>query len=127
MKTTIYFALTRLLRKISYYFEIASIKCDTRSKIFWVRAIAYSRYLSGNEKRQMMDEVGKCTIKSETRLEIISKIGFYFSNTHEHVQDGYWIIGMLSNTSMTYNELKKEIEKVKIEFPEYAHFFEKIS
>ena len=56
----------------------------------------------------------------EVRLNLISKIAqnaVCFDRGDE-----YWLIGMLSDTTMSDDKLKEEIEKVKKDFPEYIDF-----
>lgn len=60
-------------------------------------------------------------MNAEQRLNIISKIA---QNAHYFTDgDEYWLIGMLSDTTMSDDKLKEEIETVKKDFPEYAQFF----
>jgi len=60
-------------------------------------------------------------MNAEQRLNLISKIAqnaHYFTDGDEH-----WLIGMLSDTTMSDDKLKEEIEVVKKDFPEYAELF----
>ena len=60
-------------------------------------------------------------MNAEQRLNLISKIA---QNAHVFGDgDELWLIGMLSDTTMSDDELKKEIEGIKVGFPEYAQFF----
>lgn len=56
------------------------------------------------------------------RLMLINRVGFRFSKTD--LIDGYWIIGMLSDLTLKGKRLKREIEKVKKDFPEYSDIFD---
>ena len=69
-------------------------------------------------------------MNAEQRLNLINKIaqnaafaddgsGAYFLFDG----DEHWLIGMLSDTTMSDDKLKEEIEVVKKDFPEYAKFF----
>ena len=61
-------------------------------------------------------------MNAEQRLKLISKID---QNSHIFTDgDEFWLIGMLSDTTMSDDDLKQQIEVVKIGFPEYAEFFE---
>ena len=61
------------------------------------------------------------TMNAEQRLNLISKIA---QNAHYFTDgDEYWLIGMLSDTTMSDDDLKEQIEVVKTGFPEYAQFF----
>ena len=61
-------------------------------------------------------------MNAEQRLNLISKIA---QNNHCFTDgDEYWLIGMLSDTTMSDDDLKEQIEVVKTGFPEYAQFFE---
>jgi ribulose bisphosphate carboxylase small subunit len=62
-------------------------------------------------------------MKMKDRLELVSRIGFEFSKNKSNKTDGYWIIGMLADLTLTKRELQQHIEKVKQEFPEYTHLF----
>jgi hypothetical protein len=53
---------------------------------------------------------------------LINRVGFRFSKTD--LIDGYWIIGMLSDLTLKGKRLKREIEKVKKDFPEYSDIFD---
>lgn len=60
-------------------------------------------------------------MNAEQRLNLISKIA---QNAHYFTDgDEYWLIGMLSDTTMSDDKLKEEIEAVKKDFPEYAELF----
>lgn len=62
-------------------------------------------------------------MNAEQRLNLINKIAqnaHYFTGTDG---DEYWLIGMLSDTTMSDDKLKEEIEAVKKDFPEYAELF----
>jgi len=59
-------------------------------------------------------------MNAEVRLNLINKISqnaVCFDRGDE-----YWLIGMLSDTTMSDDKLKEEIEKVKEDFPEYIDF-----
>ena len=61
-------------------------------------------------------------MNAEQRLNLISKIA---QNSHIFTDgDEFWLIGMLSDTTMSDDELMQQIGVVKIGFPEYAQFFE---
>ena len=61
-------------------------------------------------------------MNAEQRLKLISKIA---QNSHIFTDgDEFWLIGMLSDTTMSDDELMQQIGVVKIGFPEYAQFFE---
>jgi len=60
-------------------------------------------------------------MNAEVRLNLINKIaqnGFFFDRGDE-----YWLIGMLSDTTMSDDKVEQEIEKVKEDFPEYIDYF----
>ena len=60
-------------------------------------------------------------MNAEQRLNLISKIA---QNAHSFTDgDEYWLIGMLSDTTMSDDALMQQIEVVKKGFPEYAKFF----
>jgi len=60
-------------------------------------------------------------MNAEQRLNLISKIA---QNAHCFTDgDEYWLIGMLSDTTMSDNDLKEQIEVVRKGFPEYDQFF----
>jgi hypothetical protein len=60
-------------------------------------------------------------MNAEQRLNLISKIA---QNSHIFTDgDEFWLIGMLSDTTMSDDDLKQQIEVVKTGFPEYAQFF----
>ena len=66
-------------------------------------------------------------MKMKDRLNLISKIGYEFNkfvnnNPNDSYQvclDGYWLIGMLSDTSLSDKQVDKELEQAKKEFPKY--------
>ena len=66
-------------------------------------------------------------MNAEQRLNLISKIAqnaikkdsIFFDS------DELWLIGMLSDTRLSENNLKAEIEEVKRDYPEYVEFLEK--
>ena len=66
-------------------------------------------------------------MNAEQRLNLISKIAqnaikkdsIFFDS------DELWLIGILSDTSLSENNLKVEIEEVKRDYPEYVEFLEK--
>ena len=66
-------------------------------------------------------------MNAEQRLNFISKIAqnaiqddsIFFG------RDELWLIGMLSDTTTSENNLKAEIEEVKRDYPDYAQFLEK--
>lgn len=61
-------------------------------------------------------------MNAEQRLNLISKIA---QNAHCFTDgDEYWLIGMLSDTTMSDAALMQQIEVVKTGFPEYAQFLE---
>ena len=65
-------------------------------------------------------------MNAEQRLNLISKIAnntFQDDSIFSH-RDELWLIGMLSDTAMSDDELMQQIGVVKIGFPEYAQFFE---
>ena len=60
-------------------------------------------------------------MNAEQRLNLISKIA---QNAHRFLDgDEYWLIGMLSDTTMPDDDLKEQIEVVRKGFPEYDLFF----
>ena len=62
-------------------------------------------------------------MNAEQRLNLISKIA---QNAHCFTDgDEYWLIGMLSDTTMSDDKLKEEIKALKKDFPEYVEFLEK--
>ena len=66
-------------------------------------------------------------MNAEQRLKLISKIAnntFQDDSIFSH-RDELWLIGMLSDTTMSDDKLKEEIETVRKYFPKYAQFFEK--
>jgi hypothetical protein len=64
-------------------------------------------------------------MKIETRLQIISKIANWFADNEN--LDGYWIIGMLADLSLSDDQLMNEIRNLKRHYPEFSNFFETIS
>ena len=64
-------------------------------------------------------------MKAEQRLKLISKIAknTFQDNSIFSYRDELWLIGMLSDTTMSDDELMQQIEVVKTGFPEYAQFF----
>ena len=66
-------------------------------------------------------------MNAEQRLNLISKIAqnaiqddsIFFG------RDELWLIGILSDTTMSDDKLKEEIEALKKDFPEYVEFLEK--
>ena len=66
-------------------------------------------------------------MNAEQRLNLISKIAqnaikddsIFFDS------DELWLIGILSDTRLSENNLKAEIEEVKRDNPDYAQFLEK--
>lgn len=66
-------------------------------------------------------------MNAEQRLNLISKIAqnaiqddsIFFD------RDGLWLIGILSDTTMSDDKLKEEIKALKKDFPEYVEFLEK--
>ena len=61
-------------------------------------------------------------MNAEQRLNLISKIA---QNDHYFTDgDEYWLIGMLSDTTMSDDALMQQIEAVKTGFPKYAQFLE---
>ena len=59
-------------------------------------------------------------MNAEKRLNLINKIA---QNAHYFIDgDEYWLIGMLSDTTMSDEELIQQIEVVKKGFPEYIDF-----
>ena len=66
-------------------------------------------------------------MNAEQKFNLISKIAqnaikddsIFFG------RDELWLIGMLSDTTMSDDKLKEEIETVRKYFPKYAQFFEK--
>jgi hypothetical protein len=66
-------------------------------------------------------------MNAEQRLNLISKIAenaiqddsIFFD------RDELWLIGMLSDITMSEKNLKAEIEEVKRDYPDYAQFLEK--
>ena len=59
-------------------------------------------------------------MNAEQRLNLISKIA---QNDHYFTDgDEYWLIGMLSDTTMSDDALMQQIEVVKTGFPKYAQF-----
>lgn len=59
----------------------------------------------------------------EKRLLIISEIAFEHSNMG--CDDGYWIIGMLCDLSLSEDKLNQEIEEIKQNYPSLAKYFNK--
>lgn len=65
-------------------------------------------------------------MNAEQRLNLISKIAenaikddsIFFDS------DELWLIGMLSDTTMSDDKVKAQIKEVKRDYPEYAEFFE---
>ena len=65
-------------------------------------------------------------MNAEQRLNLINKIAKIAHHAHYFVDsDELWLIGMLSDTTMSDDKLKEEIEAVKKDFPEYAELFKK--
>ena len=64
-------------------------------------------------------------MNAEQRLNLINKIAQNAALGAYFLFDGdeYWLIGMLSDTTMSDDKLKEEIESVKKDFPEYAELF----
>ena len=64
-------------------------------------------------------------MNAEQRLKLISKIAnnTFQDNSIFSYRDELWLIGMLSDTTMSDDELMQQIEVVKTGFPEYAQFF----
>jgi hypothetical protein len=63
-------------------------------------------------------------MNAEQRLKLINKIAKIAHHAHYFVDgDERWLIGMLSDTTMSDDKLKEEIEAVKKDFPEYAELF----
>ena len=61
-------------------------------------------------------------MNAEQRLNLISKIA---QNDHYFTDgDEYWLIGMLSDTTMSDDALMQQIEVVKTRLPKYAQFLE---
>ena len=61
-------------------------------------------------------------MNAEQRLNLISKIA---QNDHYFTDgDVYWLIGMLSDTTMSDDALMQQIEVVKTRLPKYAQFLE---
>jgi len=66
-------------------------------------------------------------MNAEQRFNLISKIAqnaiqddsIFFG------RDELWLIGILSDTTMSDDKLKEEIEALKKDFPEYVEFLEK--
>ena len=66
-------------------------------------------------------------MNAEQRLNLISKIAqnaIQDDSIFSH-RDELWIIGMISDTTTSENNLKVEIEEVKRDYPEYVEFLEK--
>ena len=66
-------------------------------------------------------------MNAEQRLKLISKIA---NNTFQDdsifsYRDELWLIGMISDTTMSDDKLKEEIKALKKDFPEYVEFLEK--
>ena len=59
-------------------------------------------------------------MNAEQRLNLINKIAQ--NSVCFDRGDEYWLIGMLSDTTMSDEELMQQIEVVKKEFPEYIDF-----
>jgi len=59
-------------------------------------------------------------MNAEVRLNLINKIA-KIANYYDG--DVFWLFGMLSDTTMSDDELMQQIEKVKKDFPEYSHYF----
>ena len=66
-------------------------------------------------------------MNTEQRLNLISKIAqnaIKDDSVFSH-RDELWLIGILSDTRLSENNLKAEIEEVKRDYPDYAQFLEK--
>ena len=66
-------------------------------------------------------------MNAEQRLNLISKIAqnaIQDDSIFSH-RDELWLIGILSDTRLSENNLKAEIEEVKRDYPEYVEFLEK--
>ena len=66
-------------------------------------------------------------MNAEQRLNLISKIAqnaIKNDSIFSH-RDELWLIGILSDTRLSENNLKAEIEEVKRDYPEYVEFLEK--
>ena len=66
-------------------------------------------------------------MNAEQRLKLISKIAnntFQDDSIFSH-RDELWLIGMISDTTMSDDKLKEEIEALKKDFPKYVEFLEK--
>ena len=61
----------------------------------------------------------------ETRLQIINKLAYALAtdNPDYFPEDIYWMIGMLSDTRLNDEQLNKEIEHIKTDFPDLAPIF----
>ena len=66
-------------------------------------------------------------MNAEQRLKLISKIAnnTFQDNSIFSYRDELWLIGMLSDTTMSDDKLKEEIKSLKKDFPEYVEFLEK--
>ena len=66
-------------------------------------------------------------MNAEQRLNLISKIAnnAIQDDSIFSYRDELWLIGMLSDTRLSENNLKVEIEEVKRDYPEYVEFLEK--
>lgn len=63
----------------------------------------------------------------EKRLKIISQIACEHSVMGWDDVDGYWIIGMLCDLSLSEDTLNQEIVEIKKNYPHLAKFFETIA
>ena len=66
-------------------------------------------------------------MNAEQRLNLISKIAqnAIQNDSIFFGRDELWLIGILSDTTMSDDKLKEEIEALKKDFPEYVEFLEK--
>lgn len=68
------------------------------------------------------------TMNAEQRLKAISKIAnkTFQDNGFFYYRDELWLIGMISDTTMSDDKLKEEIKTLKNDFPEYVKLFEEV-
>ena len=66
-------------------------------------------------------------MNAEQRFNLISKIAqnAIQNDSIFFGRDELWLIGILSDTTMSDDKLKEEIEALKKDFPEYVEFLEK--